>query len=122
MQTKITPWLAALLLLGCVEDKPLEPGQSCPCAPGWSCDQPRNVCVAADAGAVELDAPSADDAAGEPMEAAPPAYPPCGDVSYPATGFYGQNALRPETTVFVSDDPDPRKYEIAAHLVQGSIV
>lgn len=39
----------ALSLAACVSTKPLD-NQPCPCAPGWSCDVSRNMCVADDSG------------------------------------------------------------------------
>ncbi len=45
----MTRLLAAALmlspLLACVADRPITDNQACPCAPGWSCDTSRNVCV-----------------------------------------------------------------------------
>jgi len=33
-------------LVACVDGRPIVDNQSCPCAPGWSCDRSSNVCVA----------------------------------------------------------------------------
>jgi hypothetical protein len=33
-------------LVACVAQRPIVDDQPCPCAPGWSCDKSRNVCVA----------------------------------------------------------------------------
>src|SRR5262245_3991975 len=37
--------LLAASLAACVGQRPLDNDQHCPCAPGWWCDVPRNVCV-----------------------------------------------------------------------------
>jgi hypothetical protein len=39
-------FFAALSLAGgCIATKPIGPDQSCPCAPGWTCDESRGLCV-----------------------------------------------------------------------------
>ena len=35
-----------LLLAACVSERPLDSQLACPCAPGWTCDEAHNVCVA----------------------------------------------------------------------------
>jgi hypothetical protein len=40
----------ASLLVGCVETRPVGQGQTCPCAPGWSCDTTINLCIAGSGG------------------------------------------------------------------------
>jgi hypothetical protein len=37
--------LALLLVTACVANGAIEEGQPCPCAPGWTCDEQRQVCV-----------------------------------------------------------------------------
>jgi hypothetical protein len=45
--TRLTSLLfTASLLVGCVGNRSIGQDQPCPCAPGWSCDATKNVCVA----------------------------------------------------------------------------
>ena len=133
-------WLVASLVAACVDDRPLEPGQGCPCAPGWSCDPSRLVCVPADGGGVVADADvmadgpqmaadagAAEVAGGEtnqpvPAVDAPPDVVTCNQVSYPETGFFGPNLLGAAATSFVSDERSPSRYQLAADLVSGATV
>jgi hypothetical protein len=50
--TRLTLLLfTASLLVGCIGNRSIGQDQSCPCAPGWSCDTTKNVCVADSTGA-----------------------------------------------------------------------
>jgi hypothetical protein len=37
--------LALVLVSACVPNRPIGDGQSCPCAPGWTCDETQQICV-----------------------------------------------------------------------------
>jgi hypothetical protein len=112
-QPNVALWLTLVLAAGCVADKPIGPGQRCPCAPGWTCDLAAQVCVPIDA-AVPMPDLGSD---------SPPASQACDKVSYPVRGFYGPNIFVPAATAFVStDDPADVPYEVAADLVLGATV
>ena len=50
--TRLTSLLfTASLLVGCVGNRSIGQDQACPCAPGWSCDTTKKVCVADSTGA-----------------------------------------------------------------------
>jgi len=45
MKRFIAPCIIVLSAVGCVESQPITQNQACPCAPGWACDEARNVCI-----------------------------------------------------------------------------
>jgi hypothetical protein len=124
----LVSWLPAL---ACVPVKPLVPGQACPCAPGWTCDEAQRLCFNADGSAsgppdaaadsVELPVPAD---APEPADAPVPAdapEPTCGQVTYPERGFYAPNALLPGATTFTSTPLGvTAPYELIAQLAPGT--
>ena len=141
--SRIALGIASLLLLGCVAEKSLEEEQRCPCAPGWSCDSSQQICIAVDAAEAPDTQTSTTDGSSTPGNVpgvagndgstgpatpdtqistgdAPPAAP-CIEVTYPASGFYGMNALVPDATTFMSDQTST-PYELAADLIPGATI
>jgi hypothetical protein len=96
--------LLALLLAGCII-APLDVnGRRCPCAPGWTCDTVRDLCVQLDAGT--LDAPDAPDGpdAPRPTDAGTDAPSDAGSDAW-TPSFSGATPIDELNTAFDESDP-----------------